>query len=159
MDGRRRGRELIYLSRHCHHQNDSCIKMGSDESHFNVSLIVRDKVTNSVHKPQPFWRKRRAEAESSWGPSAYQPNTLPLGQMGSRGSNPLTQTLYIYMYIYIWKNWVGSGLLFFKSSFPDCCYPFRSQNNLCAFASLFHIAVPWYRDPQAHACTVTHYIK
>ena len=23
----------IYLSRHCHHQNDSCIKMGRDESH------------------------------------------------------------------------------------------------------------------------------
>ena len=22
----------------CHHQNDSCIKMGSDESHFNVSV-------------------------------------------------------------------------------------------------------------------------
>ena len=35
----------IYLPLHCHHQNDSCIKMGSDESHFNVSLIVRDKVT------------------------------------------------------------------------------------------------------------------
>ena len=30
------GREIIYLSLHCHHQNDSCIKMGSDESHFNV---------------------------------------------------------------------------------------------------------------------------
>ena len=30
---------------HCHHQNDSCIKMGSDESHFNVLLTVRDKVT------------------------------------------------------------------------------------------------------------------
>ena len=29
-------REIIYLSLHCHHQNDSCIKMGSDESHFNV---------------------------------------------------------------------------------------------------------------------------
>ena len=38
-------KEIIYLSLHCHHQNDSCIKMGSDESHFNVSLIVRDKVT------------------------------------------------------------------------------------------------------------------
>ena len=38
-------REITYLSLHCHHQNDSCIKMGSDESHFNVSLIVRDKVT------------------------------------------------------------------------------------------------------------------
>ena len=38
-------REIIYLSLHCHHQNDSCIKMGSDESHFNVSIIMRDKVT------------------------------------------------------------------------------------------------------------------
>ena len=28
----------------------TCIKMGSDESHFNVSLIVRDK--DCVHKPQ-----------------------------------------------------------------------------------------------------------
>ena len=36
---------IIYLSLHCHHENDSCIKMGSDERHFNVSLIVRDKVT------------------------------------------------------------------------------------------------------------------
>ena len=39
------GGESIYLSLHCHHQNDSCIKMGSEESHFNVSSIVRDKVT------------------------------------------------------------------------------------------------------------------
>ena len=39
-----RGR-LLYLSLRCHHQNDSCIKLGSDENHFNVSLIVRDKVT------------------------------------------------------------------------------------------------------------------
>ena len=39
MGGRRWGeREIIYLSLHCHHQNDSCIKMGSDESHFNVSV-------------------------------------------------------------------------------------------------------------------------
>ena len=30
-------REIIYLSLHCHHQNDFCIKVGSDESHFNVS--------------------------------------------------------------------------------------------------------------------------
>ena len=40
-----RKREIIYLSLHCHHQNDSCIKVGSDESHFNVSLIVKNKVT------------------------------------------------------------------------------------------------------------------
>ena len=31
------GGEIIYQSLHCHHQNDFCIKMGSDESHFNVS--------------------------------------------------------------------------------------------------------------------------
>ena len=45
------------LSLHCHHQNDSYVKMGSGESHFNVSLLVRDKVTNNVHKPQLLKRK------------------------------------------------------------------------------------------------------
>ena len=30
-------KEIIYISLHCHHQNDFCIKVGSDESHFNVS--------------------------------------------------------------------------------------------------------------------------
>ena len=33
--GGRGEREIIYLSLHCHHQNDFCIKVGSDESHFN----------------------------------------------------------------------------------------------------------------------------
>ena len=47
--------ESIYLSLHCHHQNDFCIKMGSDESHFDVSLIVKNKVTRqcpqtTIHK-------------------------------------------------------------------------------------------------------------
>ena len=31
-------------------------------------------------------RERGAEADSNRGPSAYQPNALPLGQTGSRGS-------------------------------------------------------------------------
>ena len=39
-------REIIYLSLHCHHQNDSCIKMGGDESHFIVSLILRAASTD-----------------------------------------------------------------------------------------------------------------
>ena len=30
-------RGIMYLSLHCQHQNDSCITVGSDESHFNVS--------------------------------------------------------------------------------------------------------------------------
>ena len=32
------GGEIIYLSVHRHQQNDLCIKMSSDESHFNVSV-------------------------------------------------------------------------------------------------------------------------
>ena len=32
------GDYILYLSLHCHHQNDFCIKMGSEESHFNVSV-------------------------------------------------------------------------------------------------------------------------
>ena len=35
----------LYLMLHSHHQNDSSIKKGSGESHFNVSLIVRSNVT------------------------------------------------------------------------------------------------------------------
>ena len=50
-----REREIIYLSLHCHHQNDSCIKMGSDESHFNVSVGSGGQSNKTVvHKPQPF---------------------------------------------------------------------------------------------------------
>ena len=29
-------REITYQSLHCHHQNGFCIKVGSDDSHFNV---------------------------------------------------------------------------------------------------------------------------
>ena len=75
--------DYIYLSLHCHHQKDSCIKMGNDVSHFNVSLIVRDKVTKTVSTDHNLSGERKSEAESSRGPSAYQPNALPLGQTGS----------------------------------------------------------------------------
>ena len=45
------------LSLHCHYQNDSCIKMGSEESLFNVSLIVRDKVTRQCPQTTIFEEK------------------------------------------------------------------------------------------------------
>ena len=51
------GKEIIYLSLHCHHQNDSCIKIGSDNSHFNVSLIVRDKVIRQCPQTTTFEEK------------------------------------------------------------------------------------------------------
>ena len=79
-------RGIIYLSLHCHHQNDSCIKMGSDESHFSVLLIVRDKVTRQC--PQTTTFRRRKDSRSGIEPrpftSAYQPNAVPLGQTGPR---------------------------------------------------------------------------
>ena len=63
----------MYLSLHCHHQNDSCIKMGSDESHFNVSLTVKDKVTRQCPQTTTFEEKG-------------EPNALQLGQTGSQNS-------------------------------------------------------------------------
>ena len=47
-------REIIYLWLHCHHQNDFCFKMGSDECRFNVSLIMRDTVTRQCPKTTAF---------------------------------------------------------------------------------------------------------
>ena len=55
-------REIIYLSLHCHHQNDSCIKMASNKSHFNVSLTVRDKVTRQCPQTTTFDEK----SEPKW---------------------------------------------------------------------------------------------
>ena len=75
-------REIIYLSLHCHHHNHSCIKMGNNENHFNASLIVRNETTTQC--PQTITFSKSSEAESSRGPSAYQPNALPLGQTGSQ---------------------------------------------------------------------------
>ena len=59
------GGEIIYLSLHCHHQNDFCIKMSSDESHFNVSLIVMDKVIRQYPHTQLLKRK---ESRSGFEP-------------------------------------------------------------------------------------------
>ena len=55
-------REIIYLSLHCHHQNDSCIKMGSDESQFNVSLTVRDKVTRQWPQTTTFLKRKESRS-------------------------------------------------------------------------------------------------
>ena len=50
-------REIIYLSLRCHHQNDFFVKVGSDESHFNVSLIVRDRVARQCPQIATFEEK------------------------------------------------------------------------------------------------------
>ena len=52
-----------------HHKNDSCIKMGSDERHFNVSLIERDKVTREC--PQTTTFLKRKESRSGIEPRSF----------------------------------------------------------------------------------------
>ena len=47
---------------HRHHQNDSCIKMGSDESHFNAYLSTRTVYQYKILKNHyfggiwPYWK-------------------------------------------------------------------------------------------------------
>ena len=49
-----------------------------------------------------FWRERRANADLNWGPSAYQPNALPLGQTG-------LQTDCIRWHVSNCLQWVYAG--------------------------------------------------
>ena len=48
----------------------TCIKMGNDERHFNVSLIVRDKVTRQRTQTTTF--------EEKGEPKRYRTEVLPL---------------------------------------------------------------------------------
>ena len=66
---------VITVSLRCHHQKE----MGRDESHFNVLLIVRDKVTRLCPQTTTFLKRR--ESRSGIEP---RPLALPLGQTGSQ---------------------------------------------------------------------------
>ena len=50
------GKGRLYVTLDCHRQNDFCIKMANDESHFIVSFTVRGeeliKSQDNVPKPQ-----------------------------------------------------------------------------------------------------------
>ena len=64
-------REIIYLSLDCHYQNDFCIKMGSDENHFNVSVGS----DGQSHKTVPTNYNHFQEKEE---PKQYRTEVLPL---------------------------------------------------------------------------------
>ena len=75
----------LYLALHCHHQNDSCIQMGSADSHSNVSLILRGKVTRQCPQTITFEKKK---GEPKWDRTEVflltsLSNALPLSQTGS----------------------------------------------------------------------------
>ena len=64
-------REIIYLSLHCHHQNDFCIKMGSDESHFNVSVGSDGQSHKTVSTAQTTTFLKRKESRSDIEPRSF----------------------------------------------------------------------------------------
>ena len=66
-----REREIIYLSLPCHHQNNSCIKMGSDESHFNVSVGIDGQSHKTVSTNHNLFQEKRE-------PKRYRTEVLPL---------------------------------------------------------------------------------
>ena len=80
------GREIICLSLHCHHQNDFCIKMGNDESHFNVS------VGSHGHSHKTASTNLNLSEEKG-EPKRYRNEVLPLTSLTSyRLAKPLTCT-------------------------------------------------------------------
>ena len=42
-------------------KKNSCIQMGSNESNFNVSFIVRDKVARQCPQTTTFWKRNLGE--------------------------------------------------------------------------------------------------
>ena len=67
------GRGRVYTYRYNVTTRMTCIKMGSDESHFNVSLIVRDKVTRQCPQTTTF--------EEKGEPKRYRTEVLPLASL------------------------------------------------------------------------------
>ena len=64
-------REIIYISLHCHHQNDAYIKMGSDGSHFNVSVGCDGQSHKTVSTNHNLF-------EEKGEPKRYRTEVLPL---------------------------------------------------------------------------------
>ena len=64
-------REIIYLTLHCHHQNDFCIKRGSDESHSNVSVGNDGQSHKTVSTNHNLF-------EEKGEPKQYRTEVLPL---------------------------------------------------------------------------------
>ena len=63
------GRGRVYIYCYTVTTRMTYIKMGSDESHFNVSLIVRDKVTGQC--PQTTAFLKRKESRSGIEPKSF----------------------------------------------------------------------------------------
>ena len=117
--------EYIYLSLHCHHQNDSCIKMGSDEGRFSVRIIVRDKVTTRLcPQTTAFLKKKESQSgieprplcfKPAHKPSCWPPLVIPPGNSG-KGAGlwmGLCSLLNIYSGLFFFSFFFLSVFLYF----------------------------------------------
>ena len=73
--------KIICLSLHWHHQNDSCTKMGSDESQFNISSIVRDTVTRQCPQTTAFEEKGEPKRIRTEAPCLLAESPFLIGRM------------------------------------------------------------------------------
>ena len=67
MDVVEEGDYKLYLSLHCHHQNDSCIKMGRDESHFNVSVGSDGQSHKTIPQTTTFFKGKEIRSPGLMG--------------------------------------------------------------------------------------------
>ena len=70
-------KEIIYLSLHYHHQNYFCVKIGSDESHFNVS-VGSDGLSHKTVSTNHNLFEEKGE------PKRYRTEVLPLTSLTAR---------------------------------------------------------------------------
>ena len=101
------GRGILYLSLPCHHQNGSCIKMGSNERHLNVSVIVRGKVTKTVSTGHTTFEEKGVQ---SYGVGFVHTNRTCFCSV-------TVLAVYIYIYIYIYISLQGLFLFSLSSGY------------------------------------------
>ena len=95
-DPRRWGkREIEYLLLQSYHHNASCIKMGSSKSHFDVSLIVRDKVRRYCPQTTTFEEKGELKQNQNEAPLLTSLMPYHLAKLAQCAS-PACNLLHLY---------------------------------------------------------------
>ena len=94
-------REIIYISLHCHHQNDSCVKVGSDESHFNASVGSDGQSHKTVSTNHNLF-------EEKGEPKRYRTEVLPLTSLTPYRWAKAAHCGVFHGKVYFYKQWATS---------------------------------------------------
>ena len=122
-------REIIYLSLRCHHRHDSCIKMGSDESHFNVSVGSDGQSHKTVSTNHNLF-------EEKGEPRRYRTEVLPLNSL-----TPYQKVKPAHLRVSIGScpeegnsGWTGTQCLDHES----CTLPLSYPSSPCYMIDTYH---------------------